>query len=984
MDAGRADILFAQPADSPAQEHAYASQHFFLPCRYTDPFGSTTFVRYDAYDLLVLETEDPVHNKVTAGERTADGAITPGLDYRVLQPALLTDPNRNRSAAAFSALGLVVGNALMGKTSESLGNSLAGFTVDLPPLVSQAHLANPLTNPELILQQATTRLVYDLFAYFNTRGDPQPQPMVTYTLTRETHVSDLPPLTLPKFQHSFSYSDGFGREIQKKKQAETGPLVEGGLDVSPRWVGSGWTVYNNKGKPVRQYEPFFSASQAFEFGKAIGVSPVLFYDPPGRVVGTLRPDHSYEKTTFDPWKSATWDTNDTVLVTDPRLDPDLGDYFVRLPTGDFLPTWYSARAGGGLGPAEQSAAVKAAAHAATPAVACFDSLYRPFLRLADNGAQQFITRSEIDIEGQVLSVTDTLGRRVVDYAVRPGPPLAPGYDVAGRLLYQRHVDAGERRSLPDINAKPVYQWEARQGRLHTLFDGLRRPVQVLYLAQGALTEQLVERSVYGEPQGDAFNLRGKLYQQYDSAGLLTNTAYDFKGNAAWHHPPACLGLPLCPGLVRRRAPGGGHLHPFRHLRCPQPPLPDFGAGRQPGGACNLMKPACSNRSGLAAAGLARCRISSPISITTPKASASCVTYGSGVQTSISYDPLTFRMAHLVTLRGADRLQDLAYTYDPIGNLTLIQDAAQQSIYFNNAAAAPEMDYTYDPLYRLTGASGREHLSATPQTTWDDAGRIGLAHPNDWTAMRPYTEQYTYDPVGNLLSLVHSALGGNWTRLYTYDEPNLPPTTNLLTSTHVGAAADTYGYDPDGNLKQLNLAAFGWDYKDRLESADVAGGGTAYYRYDCRRAARAQGDRPPERDHSKGAHLPGRLRAVPRVQRSRRGGPGAFQPARHGRHAPPGPDRNPHPGRRRPAGPDPALPARQPPGFGQPGARPGRGDHLLRGVLSLRQHFLPGRAQPDRDRPEALPLHRHGARRRDRLQLPLGPLLSALAGALGQL
>ena len=148
----------------------------------------------------------------------------------------------------------MVGNALMGKTGESLGDSLAGFTVDLPPLVVQAHLANPLANPELILQQATTRLVYDLFAYFNTRGDAQPLPMVTYTLTRETHVSDLPPLTLPKFQHSFSYSDGFGREIQKKKQAETGPLVEGGADVSPRWVGFGLDGLQQQGQtgaPVR-------------------------------------------------------------------------------------------------------------------------------------------------------------------------------------------------------------------------------------------------------------------------------------------------------------------------------------------------------------------------------------------------------------------------------------------------------------------------------------------------------------------------------------------------------------------------------------------------------------------------------------------------------------------------------------------------------------------------------------------------------------
>ena len=45
-------------------------------------------------------------------------------------------------------------------------------------------------------------------------------------------------------------------------QAEPGPVV------NPRWVGSGWTIYNNKGKPVRQYEPFFSQlpqGHQFEF-----------------------------------------------------------------------------------------------------------------------------------------------------------------------------------------------------------------------------------------------------------------------------------------------------------------------------------------------------------------------------------------------------------------------------------------------------------------------------------------------------------------------------------------------------------------------------------------------------------------------------------------------------------------------------------------------------------------------------------------------
>ena len=49
--------------------------------------------------------------------------------------------------------------------------------------------------------------------------------MFAATLARETHASDpLPPGGL-KVQVSLSYSDGFGREIQKKIQAEPGPIV---------------------------------------------------------------------------------------------------------------------------------------------------------------------------------------------------------------------------------------------------------------------------------------------------------------------------------------------------------------------------------------------------------------------------------------------------------------------------------------------------------------------------------------------------------------------------------------------------------------------------------------------------------------------------------------------------------------------------------------------------------------------------------------
>src|SRR5262249_22464102 len=163
-----------------------------------DPLGGITRIEYDAYDLLPAAATDAVGNVTSATS-----------DYRVLQPALVTDPNGNRVQVAFDMLGQVVGTALMGKTSESLGDSLVGFGPDLDEATVLTHLANPLTDPARLLGSATTRMVYDHDAYFRTRNDPQPAPPVVYTLAREMHVSDLGPGEKSRYQHAFSYSDGF-------------------------------------------------------------------------------------------------------------------------------------------------------------------------------------------------------------------------------------------------------------------------------------------------------------------------------------------------------------------------------------------------------------------------------------------------------------------------------------------------------------------------------------------------------------------------------------------------------------------------------------------------------------------------------------------------------------------------------------------------------------------------------------------------------
>ena len=83
--------------------------------------------------------------------------------------------------------------------------------------------------------------------------------------------------------------------------------------------------------------------------------------------------------------------------------------------------------------------------------------------------------------------------------------------------------------LNDVAGKPLYGWDSRDHRLRHTYDALRRPTEV-FLQEGNAKEILVQRTVYGEGQGDALNHRGKVFQVFDGVGIVTSEAYDFKGN----------------------------------------------------------------------------------------------------------------------------------------------------------------------------------------------------------------------------------------------------------------------------------------------------------------------------------------------------------------------------------------------------------------------------------------------------------------------
>ena len=330
-------------------------------------------------------------------------------------------------------------------------------------------------------------------------------------------------------RRSFSYSDGFGREIQKKIQAEPG-LVNATI-ADPRWVGSGWTIFNNKGKPIQKYEPFFDNTHEFKFAKKEGVSSTIFYDPVGRAVTILHPNNAYEKVVFDAWFQSSYDVNDTVIL-DPRNDEDVygyvAKYFSTIQQPGAWQTWYQQRIDGALGDEECKAAQKTESHANTPTVTYSDTLGRTFLTVANNGKDVngndilYKTRILLNIEGNQRDVIDAKERVVMRY----------DYDVLGNRIKQASMEAGTRWILNNVNGKTIGRWDSRGFKRRMTYDALQRPLEVFVSDIITGIEFLAEANTYGESKQnpETTNHRLKIWELRDQPGVLINESYDFKGN----------------------------------------------------------------------------------------------------------------------------------------------------------------------------------------------------------------------------------------------------------------------------------------------------------------------------------------------------------------------------------------------------------------------------------------------------------------------
>ena len=108
------------------------------------------------------------------------------------------------------------------------------------------------------------------------------------------------------------------------------------------------------------------------------------------------------------------------------------------------------------------------------------------------------------------------------------------------------MDAGDRWMLNDAAGKPMFAWNSRGFITRIEYDGLHRPTGSFVTEAGDSTlsgaprnpvltpgsEVQIEKLIYGEgqPNDKQRNLRSKLYEHSDTAGVVTNDVYDFKGN----------------------------------------------------------------------------------------------------------------------------------------------------------------------------------------------------------------------------------------------------------------------------------------------------------------------------------------------------------------------------------------------------------------------------------------------------------------------
>ncbi|RAU47056.1 MULTISPECIES: RHS repeat-associated core domain-containing protein [unclassified Pseudomonas] len=457
-------------------------------------------------------------------------------------------------------------------------------------------------------------------------------------------------------------------------------------------------------------------------------------------------------------------------------------------------------------------------HSATPGIRVFDpralvvSTVEFHRAAADAIAEPRAHYQRYDRAGRLISAYDPrLGRTLA--AQEGGVPNRSYHrSLSGTVLLSQSVDAGWVLNLAGEAGESRVVWDGRGHVHYRVFDDELRLTTVLQQTTDGFAS-VVERMTYGGPKEHHQNLCGRLARHDDMAGTLQMSCYDLAGNVAAEQrrflktlddPDWPSALAARDGLLEIES-----AETCRVFNALSEPLRWIDA-RQ-----NIQRFEYDIGGHLH-------RVSLQLSGAEPRLLLSQVrfnaldqivseTAGNGVVTSAQFCPQSGRLLHLESgLPGGAAIQCLAYQYDPVGNVTRVDDGVKPSVFFRNQQISATNTYAYDSLYQLIEATGFEFIRSEGWRSLTGA-YLGTADPGQ---LANYCEQYAYDSAGNLQTVVHSGAQAFTRRMITSATSNR---SLLVQGDWTPDEQDiAKGFDANGNQQALFRGqALEWDVCNRL-------------------------------------------------------------------------------------------------------------------------------------------------------------------------
>ena len=389
--------------------------------------------------------------------------------------------------------------------------------------------------------------------------------------------------------------------------------------------------------------------------------------------------------------------------------------------------------------------------------------------------------------------------------------------LSGLALRTDSVDSGWQITLFDVAQQMRKTWNGRGHHQRFDYDAQSRLMAVHEQHRDEPQARCLERFTYGavDAAHRARNGCGRLVRHDDPAGSVINEHYGLTGDVCSQSrrfclAPEALDWPESQALRERQLEAQHYLTAWHYNALGQL----FGLRDAKGSRQRFEYNVAGEQVRvdlLTAGGKSKLLVDEQVynaagQVTSERA-------GNGVVTRATHSDDDGHLRRLQAYRGGARgrvLQDLAYTYDRVGNMTRVVDGAQPTTWASNSIIEASSVFTYDTLYQLVKATGRENARHSGGA---NAPAAVLFDTTDTQLWRNYTRHYQYDAGANLVQMQHlPSAGQGYTQRMSVSE-----TSNRSQLAEPGSLlASGEGFDACGNqLALVRGQALEWNVRNQL-------------------------------------------------------------------------------------------------------------------------------------------------------------------------